>query len=56
MQSEWKEVDFNKYCPSCKFNTEVDKDGYLVLECELCLCEPMLIGSHKPINYKEARK
>jgi len=56
MESLYKEVDFHKYCPSCKFLKAVDEAGFLAAACEACLSEPANINTHKPVNYKKVTK
>lgn len=49
---EQKIVNFEKYCPKCKY--------YLVSEnvdpCWTCLENPTNIWSHKPVKFKEKEK
>ena len=54
MIGDEKEVYFNQYCPKCKFKDvdEHDPEG----ECWDCLESPTNVDSHKPINFKEAKK
>lgn len=48
--SEFKEVDFYKYCKLCKY-----KDYNAVdTPCYECLCEAVNIDSHKPVRFEEA--
>lgn len=49
MTYEYKEVDFAKYCPLCKFKDISDvKDP-----CNNCLAEPKNLHSEKPVEWKE---
>lgn len=51
--NEEKEVDFNRYCPLCKY-----KDSNPDLEdspCSNCLGYPTNQYSHKPIEFKEKK-
>lgn len=56
MEGSEKEVYYDKYCPTCKYEDVLDKDGFLNGKCEECLATPMNIDSHKPVNYKEELK
>lgn len=52
--NEEKEVDFNKYCPLCKYkDINPDDEGS---PCSNCLDYPTNQYSHKPIEFKEKKK
>lgn len=52
MVENTKEVYFNEYCESCKYEKlEEDKDP-----CHDCLSTPMNINSHKPVHYEAKTK
>ena len=49
MEGDYKEVDFDTYCPLCKdWETSVEEDP-----CFECLDEPVNVDSHKPVNFEE---
>ena len=49
MRIDHKEIDFYKYCKTCKNRkTKEDEDP-----CHECLNKPMMYCSSKPLNYKE---
>ncbi len=55
MEYPFKEVDFNKYCPKCKYEDLNDIED----PCNECLDYPANEHSDKPVNYilrKERRK
>ena len=43
------EVDFFKYCRSCKHKEKFSTDE----PCNECLASPMNIGSEKPVKYEQ---
>lgn len=45
----WKEVYFNEYCPTCKFNKVADSEE----PCRFCLYDAANWDSHRPTHYKE---
>ena len=49
MTTNYKEVDYNKYCPKCQF------EKYHMYEdpCHECLSEPCREGTVVPAQYKE---
>lgn len=49
MEDIYKEVYFNKYCVSCKYEKLTEKDD----PCHECLNNPENLYSHKPVNWKE---
>lgn len=49
MESNYKLVDFEKYCPTCK-NKNLPDDNY---PCDECLEVPAREYSHKPSRYEE---
>ena len=56
----YKEVFFNEYCKTCKYDKckESDEpcDECLSEPCDECLSEPTNLYSHKPINWEEQEK
>ena len=54
MAGDYREVRFDKFCPTCKFKDvpENDPEG----ECWDCLEEPVNTDSEKPVKYKKAVK
>lgn len=47
----YKEVDFLKYCPECKYkNVDESEDP-----CDECLEYPTNAYSRKPVNFKEKK-
>ena len=44
-----REVDFNKYCPTCKHAKKFEEDD----PCWDCLNEPTNIDSRKPVCWEE---
>lgn len=49
MEYLYKEVYFDKYCKTCKYEDVDDvKDP-----CDDCLGEPANVQSHKPVYYEE---
>lgn len=52
MDNQYKFVDFEKYCKTCKY-----KETKEVLDpCNECLSNPVNENSMKPVCYKEAEK
>ena len=49
MANAKKEVDFNTWCPKCKYENEEET----VDVCNECLTFGYNIDSHKPVNFKE---
>lgn len=49
METDYKEVYFMEYCKTCKHKETSEDDE----PCAECLCYPMNVHSHKPINYEE---
>ena len=47
-----KIVDFNKYCPSCKYYKESEKES----PCNDCLTVSARKNSHKPLKYSMSRE
>lgn len=47
METEIKEVYYDKYCKTCKHKDEAESCN----KCNECLNQPYNINSHKPINY-----
>ncbi len=49
MNDTYKEVYFDQYCKTCKYNlSKEDEDP-----CYECLENPTNLYSHKPVNYEE---
>lgn len=46
---EYKEVYFDQYCNNCKHKDIDEKQN----PCHKCLCEPVNLYSHKPINWEK---
>lgn len=46
---EYKEVDFHKYCSSCKHSSKKESDE----PCDECLADSSNMYSHKPIRWEE---
>ena len=52
MDASYRIVDFNNYCPLCKFkDLEENKEP-----CEECLSTPMRQWSHKPERFVKAEE
>ena len=49
MENEYKEVYFDKYCKTCKY----EKTDEALDPCDECLGEPVNLYSHKPIKWEE---
>lgn len=49
MDSDYKEVYFDKYCETCKYMDAPETEE----PCAGCLDQPINLYSHKPVNYKE---
>lgn len=49
MIGDYKEVYFDKYCQTCKYEKTSDADD----PCDECLDNPGNIDSHKPVKWKE---
>lgn len=49
---EYKEVYFNEYCKTCEHRKVKDTEE----PCNECLDNPINVYSHKPVNYKKAKK
>lgn len=49
MFDSFKEVKFDEYCPTCKFETTDEKDA----PCNVCLEVPYRDGTQKPECWKE---
>ena len=52
MHTDTKLVDFDKYCPDCKYSTTAETED----PCNECLTTPANIDSHKPVNFEEKVK
>lgn len=51
MEYEYKEVYFDEYCKSCKYEKEPETDN----PCAECLDEPSNLHSHKPVRWEEKK-
>lgn len=49
---DYKEVYFNEYCKTCEHWKVKDTEN----PCNECLDNPINLHSHKPVNYKKAKK
>lgn len=47
MEEGYKEVDFKKYCETCKFKKNKETET----PCDECLSNPVNLHSHKPVKY-----
>lgn len=54
MDESYKEVDFHKYCKTCKFEKCDETD--VLAPCWDCLNEPVNVYSHKPVHYEQAER
>lgn len=52
MEDTYKEVDFEKYCKTCKYK---DRDEKLI-PCCYCLEETENLYSQKPVKWEEVKK
>ena len=52
MVDEYREVNFKKYCGSCKNSDSLEIDD----PCFECLDHPTNLYSEKPVNWKEKEK
>ena len=49
MEDNYKEVYFNIYCETCKYEYQKeDKDP-----CDECLTNPVNLESHRPVKWEE---
>ena len=49
MHDDYKEVDFDRYCETCKYKDVADIED----PCDGCLENPVNLHSCKPVNYEE---
>lgn len=49
MEDYYKEVYFDKYCKTCKYEKTKETDD----PCNECLSEPSNLYSHKPVSWTE---
>lgn len=49
MEDIYKEVYFDQYCKTCKYEETAEEED----PCYECLDEPVNLYSHKPVNYEE---
>lgn len=52
MESIYKEVYFDQYCKTCKYEKCPETDE----TCDFCLDHPVNADSHKPINWEEKKQ
>jgi len=52
MENEYKIVEFEKYCDTCKHKDVASKDE----PCYECLDNPVNLNSHKPVKWEESDK
>lgn len=50
MENQYKFVDFNLYCETCKYKNIKDELGEE--PCNSCLAEPVNLNSVKPVKYE----
>mgnify|MGYP005802535783 CR=1 FL=1 len=50
MDEAYKEVYFDRYCKSCKYEKYDEND--ISSPCYECLAEPKNLYSHKPVRWK----
>lgn len=48
--NQYKEVYFDKYCPTCKYKDLKESED----PCYECLDEPGNVDSHKPVKWEES--
>lgn len=51
MENLYKEVKFDQFCKTCKFEKMAEEDE----NCAYCLDHPVNLHSHKPVNWKEKK-
>ena len=51
MQTRTKEVNYNKYCRTCKYRSTKETDD----PCNECLTQGWNVDSRKPIRYEEVK-
>lgn len=49
MENDYKEVYFDQYCKTCKYEKRPEKDE----PCNECLDNPVNLYSNKPIKYEQ---
>lgn len=47
MEDIYKEVYFNQYCKTCKYEKTKEEDD----PCDECMNEPVNLFSHKPVKW-----
>ena len=52
MEHPYKEVYFDEYCKSCKYEKTDEKDD----PCDECMMNPVNLYSHKPVNWKQKER
>jgi len=51
MEGDYKFVEFDKYCDTCKHYKEDEADPKS--KCFDCLMTPVNVDSHKPVHYEK---
>jgi len=54
MENQYKFVEFNSYCETCKYKNIKDEAGEE--PCNSCLAEPVNLNSSKPVKYEVKEK
>lgn len=49
MVNEYKEVRFDEYCKTCKYESKKEDED----PCDECINNPVNLYSKKPVNWKE---
>lgn len=49
MDNNYKIVEFDKYCKTCKHSKVKDNEE----PCDECLDNPVNVNSHRPVNWEE---
>ena len=49
MENNYKMVEFDKYCKTCKHSEVKDNEE----PCDECLDNPVNVNSHRPVNWEE---
>lgn len=50
----YKEVNFNYFCPRCQYQKDEESDPYK--KCNDCLSVPARLYSTRPINYRKKER
>ena len=51
MEQLYREVEFNKYCETCKHKKKSEPDS----PCDECLAEPTNLYTSKPVRWEEQK-